>query len=361
VTSQPVRYAIIGSGWRTQFFLKLARELPERFTVTAVLARSPQSAARVSAAWGVPTVSDIDNLLKAEPPEYVITSVPWEVNPGLVAELAGRGVPVLSETPPAPDVDGLRELWRQVGSTGLVQVAEQYLMLPDHAARLSAVRSGVIGEPTSAQVSSTHGYHAVSMLRGMLGIGVGGGPVSVQARAFAAPLADPMTKDGWRGDATPRPATTTIATIDFGGRMGLYDFTDNQWWNPLRTRRILVRGSLGELIDDRVVRLADERTPLESALRRRHTGRDLNLEGFDLDHISFDGSVVYRNAFAGARLSDEEIAIATMLESTGLWVRGEAEAPYPLADACQDHLISLAIDESVRTGGTVEVAPEPWS
>jgi predicted dehydrogenase len=240
-----------------------------------------------------------------------------------------------------------------------VQVAEQYLMLPDHAARLAVVRSGVIGEPTSAQVSSTHGYHAVSILRGMLGLGCG--PATVQARAFTAPLADPMTKDGWRGSAHVQPATTTIATIDFGGAMGLYDFTDNQWWNPLRTRRILVRGSLGELIDDRVLRLADPATPLESALRRRQTGRDLNLEGFDLDHIGFDGEVVYRNVFAGARLSDEEIAIATMLAATGRWVRDEGDAPYPLRDACQDHLISLAIDESVRTGATVTVDPEPWS
>ncbi|GHJ44349.1 hypothetical protein Cs7R123_16910 [Catellatospora sp. TT07R-123] len=357
--AEPIRYAVIGRGWRAQFFFKLAALMPDRLQVTGVMTRSAQAAAEVAAQWRLPVVQDLDELLRTGDPEYVITSVPWEVNPGLVEALVGRGLPVLSETPPAPDPAGLRALWDSVGAARQVQVAEQYLLLPDHAARLAVLRSGVIGTPTSAQVSSTHGYHAVSMLRGMLGVGLD--PASVQARAFTAPLADPLVPAGWRDDATPRPATTTLATIDFGdGRSGLYDFTDNQWWNPLRSRRIVVRGSLGELVDDRVVRLLDHR-PVESELRRRHSGRDLNLEGFDLDHVSFDGAVVYRNAYAGARLSDEEIAIASILEATGRWCRDEAEPPYPLADACQDHLISLAIDESVRTGRTVPVGTEPWA
>lgn len=359
MAENPARYAVVGSGWRAEFFLKLAAVLPDRFAVTAVVTRSAERGAEVEAAWGVPTYRDLDGMASAGRPDFVITSVPWDVNPGLVEALVDRGLPVLSETPPAPDLAGLRALWSRIGDRRLVQVAEQYLLLPDHAARLAVVRSGAIGTPTSAQVSSTHLYHAVSIIRGMLG--AGRGPAEVSARAFTAPLVEPLTKDGWQEGAEPRPVATTLATIDFGGCMGLYDFTDGQWWNPLRSRRIVVRGSMGELSDDRVIRLADPRTPLESALRRRQTGRDLNLEGFDLDHIGFEGEVVYRNPFAGARLSDEEIAIATILRDTARWARGEAEAPYPLAEACQDHLIGLAIEESVRTGAPVATAAEAWS
>lgn len=346
----PIRFAVVGRGWRARFFFKLAAVMPERFTATGVLTRS----AGDDVGWDLPVVQDIASLLRTEP-EFVITSVPWDVNPGLVESLAAVGVPILSETPPAPDHDGLARLWSAVGASGLVQVAEQYLMLPDHAARLAVLPA--IGERTSAQVSSTHGYHAVSMLRGFLG--VGREPATVHARAFTAPLADPLTRDGWRDDLTPQPTVTTLATLDFDGRCGLYDFTDGQWWNPLRSRRVVVRGSLGELVDDTVIHMADARTPVTSVLRRRQTGRDLNLEGFDLDHISFDGRVVYRNAYAGFRLSDEEIAISTILERTGLWCRNEGEAPYPLADACHDHLLSLAINESARTGSPVSVSPLP--
>jgi predicted dehydrogenase len=354
----PVRYAVVGRGWRARFFLRLARLMPDRFVVTGVVTRTAAAGAEVAARWSVPVHQDPAEL-PAGAPDFVITSVPWEVNPGLVEALVGMGLPVLSETPPAPDLAGLRALWSRVGATGRVQVAEQYLLLPGHAARLSLVRNEIVGTPTSAQVSSTHGYHAVSMLRGMLGAGFADATVS--ARAHTAPLADPLTPDGWRGDGTVIQATTTIATIDFGDTLGLYDFTDNQWWNPLRARRIVVRGSHGEIVDDQVTRMLDGTTPVTSALTRRQTGHDLNLEGLDLKHISFDGQVVYRNPFVGSGMSDDDIAVAAIAEQAGAWGRGEGPEPYPLAQACQDHAISVAIGESIETGAPVTVADEPWS
>jgi predicted dehydrogenase len=173
----------------------------------------------------------------------------------VVARLVESGVKVLAETPPAPDEAGLRALWEQVGARRMVQVAEQYLLMPGHAARREIVARGVIGRPTSVQVSSTHGYHAVSMIRGLLGVGFE--PVRVVASRFTAPLVDPLTRFGWTGDEEPKDAATTLATLDFGGgRSGLYDFTDNQWHNRLRLRRIVIRGSHGEIADDTVVRWA---------------------------------------------------------------------------------------------------------
>ncbi|MEU8162125.1 Gfo/Idh/MocA family protein [Micromonospora parva] len=353
------RFGIVGSGWRGEFFLRLARLLPERFRVTGVVTRTESRGAAVTADWGVRTFRTTAELLAHERPDFVIVSVPWSVTPEATRELVAAGVPVLAETPPAADLAGLRSLWADVGGSGLVQVAEQYLLMPGHAARLALVRAGVLGEPTSVQISSTHLYHAVSLIRGLLG--VGHESAEINARAFVAPLANPLSPTGWSGDDTPQQLSTTLATIDFGGRMGLYDFTDNQWWNPLRTRRLVVRGSRGELVDDRVVRLVDPTTPVESSLVRRQTGLDLNLEGLDLKHISFDGEVVYRNPFVGSGMSDDDIAVADIVARAGAWARKEGPAPYSLAEACQDHLISLAIEESVRTGQPVVTDAEAWA
>lgn len=343
VDAAPIRFGIVGSGWRSEFFVRLARALPERLAVAGVVTRSAERAEQVRTAWGVPAYRTVDELLAAEP-EFVIPSVPWDVTPGAVRDLVEQGVPVLAETPPAPDAAGLRELWSAVGgarraATGgdgdsasaadggaLVQVAEQYVLMPGHAARIALVRDGVIGAATSVQLSSTHMYHAMSLIRHTLGVGFG--PATVTARAFTAPLADPLSPKGWSDDLTPKDATTTLALIDFGaGRTGLYDFTDNQWWNPLRARRVVVRGSLGEIVDDSVVRMADPRTPVESALVRRRTGTDLNLEGAEVHHISFDGRVVWRNDYVGASLSEDDLAVVDLLCRTGAWVRGEGPSP----------------------------------
>src|SRR3954447_2517279 len=352
-------FGIVGSGWRADFFLRLAAMAPDRFRATGVVTRTAERGAEVTARHGVPAFRTTRELIAAEAPEFVIVSVPWAVTPDATRELAAQDMRVLAETPPAPDLPGLRRLWEDVGASGLVQVAEQYLLMPGHAARLQVVRDGVIGDPTAVQVCSTHLYHAVSMIRGLLGVGFA--PAAVHGRAFTAPLADPLTPDGWTGDATPQPRATTIATLDFGGRMGLYDFTDNQWWNPLRGRRIVVRGTTGEIADDQVVRLADATTPVASPLVYRRTGVDLNLEGNELDHISFDGRVVYRNPFPGARFSEDDLAVALLLEQTGAWARGEGPEPYPLADGLQDHLLSVAMQESLATVREVRVDREAWA
>ena len=358
--SPPATLGIVGTGWRAEFFARLALMMPERFTLLGVAARRPSSADAASARWGVPGYLDPAELQRRHQPDFVVSSVPWAASAGVITALVEAGAKVLTETPPAPDATGLRALWESVGSSDRVQVAEQYLLLPAHAARMAVVRAGTIGTPTSVQVSSTHGYHAVSMIRGFLGGGHGAATVS--ARTFTAPLVDPLGRDGWTDDDTAKPAVTTLATVDLGdGRSGLYDFTDNQWHNQLRFRRILIRGSLGEIADDRVIRLAEPHAIVTSDLRRYQRGHDLNLDGHDTEHISFDGRVVYRNPFLGHRLMDEEIAIASSMLATGRWAREEGPAPYPLAEGSQDHLISLAIDESAATGRSITTEIGPWA
>ena len=356
---KPMTFGVVGAGWRAEFFVRLARLLPDQLTLVGVSVRRPAAAEQLGRQWGIPAFLSPTELVHSRRPDFVISCVPRSVNPAVVAELVESGVHVLSETPPAPDLDGLRALWAQVGSRDLVQVAEQYLLMPGHAARRELVNRGVIGQPTSVQVSSTHDYHAVSMIRGLLGIGFE--PAKVSASRVTGPLVDPLSRSGWTGNGTPKRAATTIATIDFGEASGLYDFTDNQWHNQLRLRRIVIRGSHGEIADDTVVRLAGERTIVKSSIIRSQLGYDLNLDGYDTEHISFDGEVVYRNAYLGLRLMDEEIALASLLTATGAWARGDGPAPYPLAQGCQDHLVGLAIDESATTGARVVTTIEPWA
>ncbi|MBL7257742.1 Gfo/Idh/MocA family protein [Paractinoplanes lichenicola] len=340
-------FAVVGSGWRAEMFWRLAAALPDVECLGAVV-RTPRE-------LPVPTFTALDEIR----PDFVVTAVPWPANPSVIVEAVDRGLPVLAETPPAPDADGLAELWQRTGQTGLVQVAEQYLLVPAHAARLAAVRAGVVGKPTQVQVSSTHMYHAVSLMRGFLG--AGRGPVTVRATRTTAPLVDPLTRDGWTDDPEPKPATTTIATIDFDdGLSGLYDFTDNQWHNQLRFRRIVVRGTHGELRDDEVVRLTEPRTVVRSPLTRRQTGYDLDLDDFDTDTITLGDRVLFRNPFPGRRFNDEEIAIATLLRQMADWVRGDGPPPYPLADGAHDHLVALAVEESADTDRTVTIDAPPW-
>ncbi len=356
--SGPLKFAIIGSGWRSEFHIRMAQSAPDRLQVVAVVTETDVEAQRISNKWGVKAVRTIKEALACGP-EFVVAAVSWPAMPGIVRELVASGVKVMAETPPAPDLEGLRSLWHDVGASGRVQVGEQYVLMPGHASRLVVLHDGVIGAPASVEIASTHLYHAVSLVRAFLGVDMDA--VTVNARTFATPLVDPLTFGGWVSDPKPTPRTTTVATLDFGdGRMGLYNFVDNQWWNPLLARRIVARGSLGEIVDDTVTRLTKD-GPVTSPIVYRRTGVDMNLEGNEVVNASFDGRVIYRNPWVGTRLSEDDIAVASHLAAVGRWAREEGPAPYPLAQGCQDHALGLAIEESARTGADVHVENEVWA
>jgi predicted dehydrogenase len=345
-------FALIGGGWRARMFLKVARELGTVHCGGVVL--------RTAGNLDVPTFTSLDACLQELSVDFVLTTTPRHVTPRFIAEAVSREIPVLAETPPAPDLEGLRALWSTVGDSGLVQVAEQYLMMPSHAARVALVAAGTIGTPTQVQVSSTQQYHAVALMRGLLT--AGRGPATVRASRFAAPLVNPLSRTGWTDDEEAHPTTTTIATLDFGdGRSGLYDFTEQQTRNQLRFRRLTVRGSAGELHNDEVVRMTSPRTLVRTPLVRRQTGYDLDLIGYDTEHISLGSEVLYRNPYPGRRWMDDEIAMATLLERMANWVQGEGPEPYPLAEGAQDQQLALAIEESADTDTTVTTSREGWS
>jgi predicted dehydrogenase len=353
-------FGIVGSGYRAHLLVSVARRIPQRLTLVGAAVRRPETAEEVGKHWGSPVYLSPEELFRKARPDFVLTCVPRAANPAIVSSLVEIGAHVLTETPPAPDLAAMRSLWGAIGGRQLVQVAEQYHLYPGHAARHEIVRRGLLGLPTSVQVSSTHGYHAVSLMRRFLGARFA--PVVVTGSVFTAPLVGPMTRKGWTDDDSEKESRTTLATIDYGGgACGLYDFTDNQSRNQLRHRRLVVRGSRGEISDNSVVRLSGPRTIMRSNLVRSQLGYDLNLDGYDSENISFEGDVVWQNEFLGARLMDDELADAAIMAATGAWAKDEGPAPYPLSEGCQDHLVGLAIDEAATTGNKVVTGVEAWA
>jgi hypothetical protein len=151
-----------------------------------------------------------------------------------------------------------------------------------------------------------------------------------------------------------------IATLDFGGKLGVYDFTGDQYFSWVRAPRVLVRGERGEIAGDTLRYLVDHRTPVEITLRRVNAGENGNLEGYYLKGILAGDEWVYRNPFAPARLTDDEIAVGTCLERMAAYAVG-GPAFYGLSQGSQDHYLGLMIAEAVQSGGPVVATRQPWA
>ena len=138
-----IPFAIVGTGSRARNYLDVARLCPERFTAVGLVSRGNPAVERE---YGVKTYATIHDLLAATSPRFVVTSLPWEVNPGAITTLVAQGMPVLSETPPAPNPTAMRELFAVVHAhQGNVQIAEQLHLRPLHQAQIALARSGRLG------------------------------------------------------------------------------------------------------------------------------------------------------------------------------------------------------------------------
>jgi len=338
--------------------LRIAAELPERFGVCGMFVRNEAKGWLLEEKFGVKTHGSLDDLLRSSAPLFLVVSVPWDVCPKILAELARRGLPALSETPPAPDVEGLVALHGLVCGGAKIQVAEQYIFQPLHAARLAIARSGRLGTVCQAQVSAAHGYHGVSLIRHLLGVHFE--QARIRAFRFSSPI---VAGPGRAGPPTQEKLTEsvqTIAYLDFGQKLGVYDFAGDQYFSWIRSPRVLVRGERGEINNARVKHLVDFRTPVEMELTRSDAGQAGNLEGYYHRGYLAAGQWVYRNPFVPGRLTDDEIAVATCLAKMAEYVRGGQEF-YPVAQAAQDRYLDIMISQALETGQQVVATRPPWA
>ncbi len=353
-----INFAIVGGGWRSEFFLRVAQALPERFGVCAMVVRNEEKGKRVEEKWSVPTFRTVESLLRSKKPSFVVASVPRAVAPEICLDLARRGVYVLCETPPAKDLPGLLDLNKNREEAPRIQIAEQYHLQPLHAARLAIAGSGKLGEVSEAQISVCHWYHAISLIRRFLGVTYENAKITTYG--FDSPITDGPDRFGPPKEERIVTSNQVFAFFDFDGKLGVYDFVYDQYFSWIRSQRLLVRGTMGEIRDGEVRYLLSYNRPITLELAREQAGEYGNLEGYYLKGILAGNEWVYVNPFIPGRLSDDEIAVASCLEKMEAYTKGGPPL-YSLAEASQDHYLALLVDECVRNGKTVTTQTQPWA
>ncbi|MDR1281585.1 MAG: Gfo/Idh/MocA family oxidoreductase [Opitutaceae bacterium] len=357
----PIPFAIIGGGWRAEFYLRIARALPECFTVTGIYVRDAAKRATLQHTWNIPAADSIGALRRTlQKPRFIVISVPSAVACEYLGACAELKIPALGETPPAPTLGGLLRLHTTLTAKGArVQIAEQYAFQPHHAALLAIAHSGRLGNISQVQASVAHGCHAMHIMRRFLGAGFQN--VTVEARARTAPLVEGPGRDGPPARERIVQDEQTFARFDFeNGRLGLHDFTYAQYFSWIRANRILVRGERGELDADNARWLLSHDAPISAPIVRHDAGQRTNLEGFYHKGYTLGAEWIYRNPLAPGRLADDEIAIATCLLRMSEYA-DDGDSFYDLREASQDQYLSLLMDEAVKTGQPAKSVTQPWA
>lgn len=362
------RIGIVGSGFRARTMLRVLHALPDRFEVAGVATRNAADreslATRGLVAAGLPGLpapayATVPELLSAGKPDLVLLTLPAGAAQPVIRELAAAGVPVLTETPAAGTVEDLTALQRLVDDGACVHVAEQYHLEPLVGAQLAVAGSGLLGTVTDAHVAVAHDYHGLSVLRRALGVTFE--DAEITARRDDRRVLPSPGRAGDPDDLTPVDTVHATAWLDFGDRLGVYEFDDVQYRSWVRSPALLVRGERGELRDDVVRHVGADGQPRRSRLERVAAGGAGSHEGLFLRGYTLDGEWLYRNVSRPARLPDDELSIARIVADMADHVRRGAPAPYSVAEAAQDQYLQLEVRRAAASGERVRTRPQAWA
>jgi hypothetical protein len=206
------------------------------------------------------------------------------------------------------------------------------------------------------QVAVCHGYHGISIIRNFLGVGLG--DAEITARNFTQRFTENPVGGG--AAAKVRDTNQLIAWLDFGGKLGVFDFCYDQYFSWFMEPRFMARGEKGEMTDWEVRYLKESGEPVSVTLKRADAGHENNLEGYYHKGILAGDEWVYRSPFIPARLTEDELAGATELVKMGEYAAGGASF-YGLPEACQDHYLSLMMEKAAKSGEKVRTSLQSWA
>jgi len=341
-----IQFAIIGGGWRTEFYIRIAKQLPQLFKISSIYIRNEQKAKAFQEKWDVPVTSSIDELVADQQLQFIVMCISKTNAASELLKLAQLNIPILAETPPAVTIEEIKSLYQHRNKLKHIAIAEQYIEQPLHASRLKLIQSGLIGEVNHAQVSVAHGYHGLNLIRASLGVN------QEACTIIGTKVNDPVVEGPGRHTQPSEHVIVTpqqeLAILQFAnGKSALFDFCREQYFSPIRSPRMLIRGTKGEIVSEQVNWTSAPAQYSSGELVPKVSGLRGELVPLSLEGIQFQGDWLYRNPFFPAALTEEEIAMAQTLLNMSSFVT-EGTAFYTLEDALLDTYLAIKLEQALE-------------
>lgn len=328
-----IRYVIVGSGWRSQFYVRIAKAMPERFEAAAMLCRTEEKAKLMHEQTGVyTTVSETEcQRLK---PDFIVVAVDKASIFKVSRHWLDKGWPVLCETPAGLNIEDLEDAWQLHCYGTRFQVAEQYHLYPRYEKILELVKSGVLGDPHAVDLSVAHDYHGVSLIRRILGVGFEN--AFFTGKRFTFPVLETAGRGGAIENGQVKDSFRIRMDIEFDcGKMGFYDFDKIQYHSRIRGTDIRIQGDRGELSGDSLIYM-------------------------DKNGQLCKEKITWENPYKELGFSEDETAVARVLEGMKQYTETGIEF-YPLAEALQDAYFSLCMEKALlHPYETIQSQTQMW-
>jgi len=264
---------IVGSGWRAFFYYRVIKALPEKFNLVAMLTRTKEKAERLSKEYGINVTTNKEACIEAKP-ELVVVATSKTNIVDTAMEWADLGFQVLMETPAGVNEQDFEKL-THFQNKDRIQVAEQYHRYPRFQAMKKLLDENILGDLIDMNLSFCHDYHGVSLIRFFMG--------DLSKAKVLSSVSYPLTmlETGARAGVTytgqlkEYKRSITVLEIE-KNRHVTYDFSGVQYHTEIKSSRVNIQGSLGEMMDDRfsyAVKTKDENVVAAVACEKSGAGK----------------------------------------------------------------------------------------
>lgn len=299
-----LRVVLCGTGWRAFFYIRIAAALPSLLSVTAVYTRSQERRVMLIEE-GLNALTDIDEALSAQHDAVIVASGKEGFLP-LLEYLEKRGERIITETSFLSLSDS--ELSRAERIRGWT--LEQYLHTPFYSSVMTAAER--IGGISYAYLAGLHNHHAASIMRAIFPdkeIAEVKRLVDINSVCLKTGDRSGLVRSGETEEYRRKITSVTFTS----GEVFICDFSSNQYHSSIIPSRIEIRGERGVVTEKGVTFVDREGYPVSMEfVFHRNEGKCSRTSV--LSHVTLADKTIFKNDFYPAVLSDDEIAIARMLE-----------------------------------------------
>ena len=377
-----IRFIIVGSGWRSLFYARIAKALPEVFELGAMLCRTAEKAAKIAGEHHIHTTTSIEEC-KAYNPDFAVVAVNKASIADVSMEWMNYGFTVLCETPASLNMDTLDKLWSMHLEGKRLVVAEQYTAYPTYKSMLDILNSGIIGKPDCINISLAHDYHGTSLMRAFLQQN-GTEQFTISAKEYFFNTVETLTRHNDFKDGRIALKRRVVATFTFdNGQIGWFDFDSEQYRSPIRKNHIKVQGMKGELLDNTIYFLDENYTAQQGTFCKKTIPSEIFRNNpdptsqFETSEITFSrtdlgSKVVYAPEFGLCGLNEDETAIAHLMKQTAeyTWASKTSDETaiylckkmeFLLRNALQDSYMSILLQKAIDARAVVESEVKEWN
>lgn len=317
---------IVGSGWRSLFFVRVIKAMPDKFKLLAMLTRSEETALRVASENDIYVTTNEKECVNLNPDLVVVATSKTNIVDTAI-KWANYGFEVLMETPAGISEEDFSK-FETCNCIDKISVAEQYHRYPIYQAIKSVLETGILGNINDMVMSLCHDYHAVSLMRFFFG-NIDGAKVLFNTE-YPINVLETGNRGGVKYDGSLKEYKRSIALLEFSAnRHATYDFSSLLYHTEIANQGLTIRGSLGEYRDGEFV-FAQEAEKYIYCKEKL----EIHYSGSEVEKICFKGKCLWTNPYLNLGFGNDEIAIADLLLD---------KSKYSLDFAIEDARLGLAL------------------